>query len=117
MILLAEHARRVEPTIKGNIEQVSAVWVPRATRVVLHARVEDHLGDELVSREPCGGGDRARGSHVIGEWLAEAVIRYMRAHVSVNIESVTVSEETEVETRGQVVDINGDSPIAFGFGR
>lgn len=95
MVGLAEHAGSVEPTVKGNVEQVSFGWVPCPARVILHARVDDHLGDELVGGEPGGGGER----HVIGNGLAEAVIGYVRAHVSVYVEVLTVSEEAEVEAR------------------
>lgn len=102
MIGLAEHARNMEPTVEGDIEQVRLVGIPRATRVVLHTRVEDHLGDELVSGEPSGG----RETHVVRKRLAEAVIRHMRAHVSVNVEVLAVGEEVKIEASGQVVDKN-----------
>jgi len=81
---LAEHTGGVEAAVEGHVEQNSRVGIPRAARVVLQARVHDHLGYELVRGVPIWG----------GEWLAKAVVSDMRAHVGVYVEALTTFEES-----------------------
>lgn len=52
VIGLAEHAGGVEAAVEGDVEQERLIRVPRAARVILEPRVDDHLGYEFVRRVP-----------------------------------------------------------------
>lgn len=84
----------MKTTIKGDVEEISNVGIPGATRVVLESGVEDHLGKKLVGREP---GARS------GERLAKAVVGDMGTHVGVNVEVGAITEETQVEFLRQLI--------------
>lgn len=85
----------MEATVEWNVEQVGTARIPGATRVILQACVEDHLGDKLV-----GGKPRGAGAHA-GKKLAEATVCDVGAHVGVHVQLVAIVEKANVKLRRQ----------------
>lgn len=108
-VRLTEFAGRVESAVERDVEQTGNVGIACAARVILHTRVEDHLGYELMGGEPTVGG----GGY--GGYLeAEAVICHVGTHVGVDVEVATVFEKSDIKLGRQVVNVDKWSSVASG---
>ena len=99
-VTLPELAGRVEASVEGDVEQARLLRAARAGRMVLHPRVEYHLGDELVGGEPGGVGPHP------GNRQPKSAVRHVWTHIRVHIQAVAFLQEADVELRRQFVDVN-----------